>query len=194
MSDNNMDDLLAQLKTEFEPKPDKKSNQTSANSSTPTPDSATKPSIVEQLEQLSRELESGRGRTESPEPAANSARSKEDVRSAAQARQQLNAAIDRAYQAQERIREEKLAEIKRQEQAKIAEEQRRQEEAIALQKRAELRERKRKEALREKAKQWLKTLNPRSEEGQWFEEFSYSYEDKLQAAVDYLEAMRETGL
>ncbi|MGB5631838.1 MAG: hypothetical protein WBM86_03530, partial [Waterburya sp.] len=91
-------------------------------------------------------------------------------------------------------REAKLAEIKRQAEARIAEQKRRQQELIEAQKREELRELRRKEALREKAKQWLKNLNPRSEEGKWFEEFSYSYEDKLQAAIDYLEAMRETGL
>ncbi|MGK7940592.1 MAG: hypothetical protein AB4062_10680 [Crocosphaera sp.] len=36
------------------------------------------------------------------------------------------------------------------------------------------------------AKQWLETLDPYSDEGFWFEEFSSSYPSRLDAAVDYL--------
>ncbi|MBR8832322.1 MAG: hypothetical protein N5P05_002032 [Chroococcopsis gigantea SAG 12.99] len=54
-------------------------------------------------------------------------------------------------------------------------------------------EKRRREALKEKARRWLQKLNPESEEGMWFEEFSYSYESKLEAAMTYLEALKEAG-
>lgn len=79
--------------------------------------------------------------------------------------------------------QQKLEAEKREEQLKL-EEQKQQ---------AELREKRRKEALTQKAKQWLKNLDPKSEEGIWFEDFSYNYEDKLQAAIDYLEALKEVN-
>lgn len=190
-----MDDLLAQLKNEFEPE----QKATPKKSKGQPTQSASQKSMEEMLSELREELESGTRRptkrtnstsSQSPE----SVKPKQNQKNTAQERQRLNALIDADYQQQVQKREAKLAEIKRQEEARIAEEQRRQQELIEAQKRAELRELKRKQALREKAQQWLKNLNPRSEEGKWFEEFSYSYEDKLQAAIDYLEAMRESGL
>jgi multidrug efflux pump subunit AcrA (membrane-fusion protein) len=218
VSDKNMDDLLAQLKAEFEPKPQLKSqskskaNQPSASSKSKSPPpqtSASQVPINQMLGELRKELESGRGRanhTPSTSPQSpTSAQPRLSAKDAAQARQRLNALIDQDYQAQAQKREAKLAEIKRQAEAKLAEEKhqaevklaeekRRQQELIELQQRQELRDRRRQEALREEAKTWLLKLNPRSEEGKWFQEFSYSYENKLQAAIDYLEAMQETGL
>lgn len=196
MSDKNMDDLLAQLKAEFEPQPQPKSktNQPAANRSSPqTP--ASPDSVNKMLEELRKELESGRGRgNTTPQPLSTPASPTISAKDAALARQRLNGLIDEDYQAQAQIREAKFAEIQWQAEARIAEEQRHKQELIELQQREELRDRRRKEALREEAKTWLLKLNPRSEEGQWFQEFSYSYEDKLQAAIEYLEAMRETGL
>ena len=215
VSDKNMDDLLAQLKAEFEPKqkPISKANQPSASSKSKSPPPKTTPaSMAKMLEELKNELESGRGRANStpstpstPPQSSASAPQQLSAKEAAQARQRLNALIDQDYQAQAEKREAKLAEAKRQAEAKLAEEKRqaeaklaeekrRQQELIELQQREELRDRRRKEALREEAKTWLLKLNPRSEEGRWFQEFSYSYENKLQAAIDYLEAMQETGL
>lgn len=207
-----MDDLLAQLKAEFEPepKPISKANQPSASSKSKSPPPKTTPaSMAKMLEELKNELESGRGRATStpstPLQSSASAPQQLSAKEAAQARQRLNALIEQDYQAQAQKREEKVAQIKRQAEAKLAEEKRqaeaklaeekrRQQELIELQQREELRDRRRQEALREEAKTWLLKLNPRSEEGKWFQEFSYSYENKLQAAIDYLEAMQETGL
>ena len=209
-----MDDLLAQLKAEFEPEPQlklqpkSKANRPSAKS--PPPQTAASQASMEQmLGELRNELESGRGRANStpstsPQSSASAPRQL-SAKDAAQARQRLNALIDQDYQAQAQKREAKLAEIKRQAEAKLAEEKRqaeaklaaekrRQQELIELQQREELRDRRRQETLREEAKTWLAKLDPRSEEGKWFQEFSYSYENKLQAAIDYLEAMQETGL
>jgi hypothetical protein len=222
VSDKNMDDLLAQLKAEFEPQQPQlksqsksKANQPSASSKSKSPPpqtAASQASMEQMLGELRQELESGRGRANStsstpitPQQSSASAPRQLSAKDAAQARQRLNALIDQDYQAQAQKREAKLAEIKRQAEAKLAEEKRqaevklaeekrRQQELIELQQREELRDRRRQEALREEAKTWLLKLNPRSEEGKWFQEFSYSYEDKLQAAIDYLEAMQETGL
>ncbi|MGC1393851.1 MAG: hypothetical protein WA828_06180, partial [Coleofasciculaceae cyanobacterium] len=55
------------------------------------------------------------------------------------------------------------------------------------------REKQRKEALTKEATEWLKNLNFSSEEGLWFEEFAYSYPSKLEAAIDYLQALREAN-
>lgn len=191
MSEKNMDDLLAQLKAEFEPERESRVRQPQQPPQTPEASA----SMDKMLDELRAEIESGRGRTSEmptqPVSAPEPERSRQDN---AKYRQRLNILIDQDYQMQERKREARLAELKRQEEARIAAEKRRQQELIEAQKREALRERRRKEAMREKAKQWLTNLNMRSEEGKWFEEFSYSYEDKLQAAIDYLEAMRESGL
>jgi len=45
------------------------------------------------------------------------------------------------------------------------------------------------EAIAQQAKEWLKQLDPLSEEGLWFEEFAYAYPSKLEAAIDYLTAL-----
>lgn len=57
----------------------------------------------------------------------------------------------------------------------------------------ELQRQRRRKALTYQAQQWLKNLDLRSDEGLWFEEFSYAYESKLVAAIDYLEALQESG-
>lgn len=198
-----MDDLLAQLKAEFEPQqPKNNAQQPQARKSQPpqkstNADSAA--SMEQMLAELKTELESGSNRPgNSAQQSTNPNNNQTEVAQAKNKnnhnRQSLNALIDADYQQQAQKREAKLADIKRQEEAKIAEQQRRQQELIEAQRREELRERRRKEALREQAQQWLKNLSLNSEEGRWFEEFSYSYESKLEAAIDYLEAMRETGL
>jgi len=194
-----MDDLLAQLNA-FEP------NRASNQNKTP-PQAAQKPSMEQMLAELRADLESGRGRPNStPKQPINPIQAnRTSVVNAAKKRERLNALIDTDYRRQAHKREQKWAEIKRQaeaklaeqkrqEEAKLAEQKRRQQELIAAQQQEELRKRRRKEALREDAKEWLARLDPKSEEGKWFQEFSYSYENKLQAAVDYLEALRETGL
>jgi ABC-type branched-subunit amino acid transport system ATPase component len=75
--------------------------------------------------------------------------------------------------------QERLAEIKKNQE--IAEAKRQE----------ELRQQRKREALVKQAQEWLKKLDIKSEEGLWFEEFSYSYENKLEAAIDYLAALRE---
>jgi hypothetical protein len=89
--------------------------------------------------------------------------------------------------------EEREQAEERKKQQQIREEQLRKEQQVREEKIREEQKRKRKrEALNQEATEWLKKLNPRSEEGLWFEEFSYSYPSKLDAAIDYLTALRET--
>ncbi|MEB3225650.1 MAG: hypothetical protein VKJ86_07580 [Synechococcus sp.] len=42
---------------------------------------------------------------------------------------------------------------------------------------------------RTKAETWLKELDPLSNEGLWFMEFAKSYNDRLSAAIEYLQAL-----
>ena len=195
---NEIDDILDQLKTENRQRQQQKADSNSSPSQKRPPvHPKSGKSIHQMLDELKAEILSGRGRpgyTEAEVASQKVSSNKDTVRQEKQNRERLNAEIDREYQKQERIREEKIAAKKRQQQELIAARKRQEQELIEAQKREELRELRRKAALREKAQEWLKNLNPRSEEAQWFEEFSYSYESKLQAAIDYLEAMRETGL
>lgn len=104
--------------------------------------------------------------------------------------------------AEENLLAELKAEFKQQEEAEEAkrheelrEKQRQKEQELRAEKlRNQQREQKRREALTKEATAWLKKLNPKSEEGLWFEEFSYSYPSKLEAAIDYMQALRETSL
>ncbi|MDB9374186.1 salt stress protein, Slr1339 family [Nodularia sphaerocarpa] len=43
-------------------------------------------------------------------------------------------------------------------------------------------------ALKVEAQAWLKTLDPFSSEGFWFEKFAESYPSKLEAAMEYLQS------
>ncbi|NEP53269.1 MAG: hypothetical protein F6K65_32480 [Moorea sp. SIO3C2] len=67
-----------------------------------------------------------------------------------------------------------------------------QQELEAEQKRVQQQKQREREALTQQATEWLKTLSPNSAEGLWFEEFSDSYPSKLEAAIDYLQALKET--
>lgn len=66
-------------------------------------------------------------------------------------------------------------------------------ESIEREKEKVLREQRKKAALEERARKWLETLDPKSEEGRWFEEFSYSHESRLEAAIIYLDALRDVN-
>jgi hypothetical protein len=89
--------------------------------------------------------------------------------------------------------EEKEQAEKLKKQQQLKEEQLRKEQQVREEQlREEQRRQRKREALTQEATDWLKKLNLRSEEGLWFEEFSYSYPSKLEAAIDYLAALRET--
>jgi hypothetical protein len=61
----------------------------------------------------------------------------------------------------------------------------------AKQKRLEHLRQQRRSELREPARKWLSQLKPKSDEGVWFEEFACNYESRLEAAIEYLEALQE---
>ncbi|MFP5271458.1 salt stress protein, Slr1339 family [Coleofasciculus sp.] len=86
-----------------------------------------------------------------------------------------------------------LSELKAEFEEKEHEAQRkRQQQLQEEQIKAKQRQQRKREALKQQAQEWLNNLKPHSEEGLWFEEFSYSYPSKLEAAMDYLQALRET--
>jgi Mg2+ and Co2+ transporter CorA len=64
-----------------------------------------------------------------------------------------------------------------------------QQEKLEIIQQEELNKQRRRKQLTIKAKQWLKNLDPNSDEGFWFEQFADSYQSKLEAAIDYLEAL-----
>lgn len=63
------------------------------------------------------------------------------------------------------------------------------EERLAEIRALELEKQRRLKQLTQKAQQWLKTLDPYSPEGMWFNEFAHPYDSRLTAAMEYLEAL-----
>jgi hypothetical protein len=88
-----------------------------------------------------------------------------------------------------RYEERDWAAAMKQQQELQAAEQRRQKQAQEKQRRLEELRLKRRAELSEQAQAWLKQFDPRSTEGRWFEEFACGYESRLEAAIDYLEAL-----
>jgi hypothetical protein len=66
------------------------------------------------------------------------------------------------------------------------------EEQIRAEKQRASREERKRAALERKAREWLAKLDRSSDEGRWFEEFAYSHESPLEAAMIYLDALRES--
>ncbi len=94
-----------------------------------------------------------------------------------------------AYAAEDILIAEVRAEFEAQEQAKQLEKaQQLREEQLKQQQRKQ----QQRDALAKQAQMWLKKLDPLSEEGLWFEEFAYTYSSKIEAAIDYLEALQKT--
>jgi FMN phosphatase YigB (HAD superfamily) len=85
---------------------------------------------------------------------------------------------------------DRLAEQQQQQELQAAEQTRQQQEREKQRRLEQLRQQRRAE-LAQQAEIWLKQVNPRTEEGLWFEEFACGYESRLEAAIDYLEALQE---
>lgn len=49
------------------------------------------------------------------------------------------------------------------------------------------------EVLKTQAKAWLEKLEPLSSEGLWFEKFAEKYSSQLDAAIDYLQELKENN-
>lgn len=175
-----IDDLLAQVKAELEP--DQKNpppkpayfvteadlRSPSLNPSDPPPYSSSSSVRRDQatdnlLEQLKAEF------------------AEQEEQAAALQQQQL--------QAEQKRQERELREA----QFRERQERERQEQQLREQQLREQQKQERKrQALKQEAEVWLKKLHPNTEEGRWFTEFSYNYPSKLEAAIDYLAALKET--
>jgi hypothetical protein len=165
---NDIEDLLAQVKAEYdEPEQPQQLSKDKPTSRSPLPQSS---SLDNLLAEVQEEI---KGQTMPAQPQPRSQTSK--------------------TQPVPKLDNNILHELKQEfrEQDKI-EEQRKQQQLQEEQKLQQQQERRRKQALQAQAQEWLKNLKPNSDEGIWFEEFSYAYESKLEAAIVYLQAIRET--
>lgn len=169
-----MEKLLAQLKAEYEEKPASPPSSPSSSEPTPPEQKRSQPQSSSPLDKLLSEI-----KTEVEQPKSYSS----PISQVSPVERSQHFSHD------DSTLKDLQAEFKAQEQI----EKQRQQQALQEQQRLEReRQQRKQQALKQQAQEWLKKLNPRSEEGMWFEEFSYSYEDKLEAAMHYLEALRET--
>jgi anion-transporting ArsA/GET3 family ATPase len=83
-------------------------------------------------------------------------------------------------------RERQQAELRQQQE--LALEQQRQ--AKAKQQRLDRLQAERRQELSQEATLWLRQLKPKSDEAKWFEEFACNYNTPLEAAIEYLEALK----
>lgn len=102
--------------------------------------------------------------------------------------QALEADRRRQRQREEQERQERLAAEERQRQWEVQ----RQRELEAEQERQRHAAEKQRVARLRRAQDWLKQLDPNSDEGFWFESFAINYPSKLDAALEYLDALDVT--
>lgn len=87
-----------------------------------------------------------------------------------------------------------LAEVKEQyKEQERSEELRRQQELQQEQIRQQKLKAQQLEELKTQAKVWLEKLEPLSSEGLWFEKFAEKYPSQLEAAIDYLQELKENN-
>ncbi len=107
----------------------------------------------------------------------------------AEQEEQAAALQQQQLQAEQKRQERELREA----QFRERQERERQEQQLRDQQLREQQKQERKrQALKQEAEVWLRKLHPNTEEGRWFTEFSYNYPSKLEAAIDYLAALKET--
>lgn len=167
-----LDDLLSQLKTEY-------TNQEEPQRVTPppvvpSPSATPKPthsSVEHLLAKLKEEIKENK-----PQPTSS-----KNISSHSQFTQPVEPTLFGDLRSEYQEKDQNAA---KHQQREIKENQRLEEQRLL----------KKRQTLQEKALIWLKQLNPKSDEGKWFEEFSYSYDSKVEAAMHYLEALRESGM
>jgi len=96
---------------------------------------------------------------------------------------------------QQQLQEEQQLLERQRREAQLREQQerdRQEQQSRESQLREQQKQERKRQALKQEAEVWLKKLHPNTEEGRWFEEFSYNYPSKLEAAIDYLAALKET--
>lgn len=174
-----IDDLLAQVKAELEP--DQKNPPakpayfvTEADLQSPSPTSA-------------NSFSTGSSSFVHDKPTDNLL---EQLKAEFAEQEQQEAALrQQQLQAEQKLQERELREA----QFRERQERERQEQQLREQQLREQQKQERKrQALKQEAEVWLKKLHPNTEEGRWFTEFSYNYPSKLEAAIDYLAALKET--
>ena len=191
---NSIDELLAELQAEYKekeqaeatskvtssPQPSQKI-QTKKSSSPMNKQADDSSSLSNLLNELKGEFEDKKEKLESKKQQLES---KSSARNIAKKRRSPKPEISDNSLLQE-------LQLEYQRKDKAQQEQREQQRRVEL-KRQEMKRKRRRQALTSKAQEWLKNLDSNSDEGLWFEEFSYSYDSQLEAAIDYLEALRET--
>ena len=188
--DSSMDDLLEQVRAQFQ---EQKSNKSKSQSSSASSNQASRMEMDELLEQVKAEFE----QPQKPESSSsnsthsNSNSSLEDFLT--QVRGEFKDKQQRLEFQANSSDEDLFAEVKSNFEVKESATANKSYEQTIDDVRHEEQQRQRQEkALRTQAQKWLKNLNPHSDEGIWFEEFAYSYPSRLEAAIDYLQALGET--
>ena len=188
--DSSMDDLLEQVRAQFQ---EQKSNKSKSQSSSASSNQASRMEMDELLEQVKAEFE----QPQKPESSSsnsthsNSNSSLEDFLT--QVRGEFKDKQQRLEFQKNSSDEDLFADVKSNFEVKQSATANKSYEQTIDDVRHEEQQRQRQEkALRTQAQKWLKNLNPHSDEGIWFEEFAYSYPSRLEAAIDYLQALGET--
>lgn len=186
---DSVDQLLAQLKAEQEPPRSPAAvSPSKANDRSAVPPAQ---SLDNLLHQLTDDTQRSVRKTLSQSPSAfHSTRAAADVPAHHQLLSDLKTHYVNQDQAEVAKQQEELQAAEQQRQQQAQEQQRQQQ---AKQRRLEQLQAKRRAELIEPATEWLQRLNPRSEEGRWFEEFACGYDSRLEAAIDYLEALQSVG-
>lgn len=180
-----IDRLLAKLDNQPRQQPTSKPDESKSQSAAPS----------QSLDQLLNQLEDGKKQAVRAELLKHPPRTLRPTSSAQPlpprapvsippAADSLIAKLKSEHEAQSR------AEQLRQEQEQQEAERQRQEQEQEKQRRLEALKAQRRAELADYAKEWLQQLNPRSQEGLWFDEFACNYESRLEAAVEYLEALQ----
>ena len=188
--DSSMDDLLEQVRAQFQ---EQKSNQGKSQSSSAPSNEASRMEMDDLLEQVKAEFEQPQKSESSSSNSthSNSNSSLEDFLT--QVRGEFKDKQQRLEFQANSSDEDLFAEVKSNFEVKESATANKSYEQTIDDVRHEEQQRQRQEkALRTQAQKWLKNLNPHSDEGIWFEEFAYSYPSRLEAAIDYLQALGET--
>lgn len=182
-----VDRLLAELRAKQPAPPEPLAVDAAKADSSIVSDLTAPPSLDDLLQQLGEEKQrsvraqlSSNSLERSPTPTPTA----QWQTSSANTDQRMMERLKTQYEACDRAEQVKQEEVRRQAdlQHQRQEQQKQQRlEALHLQRRV---------ALQEQAREWLKRLNPKSDEGLWFEEFACNYESRLEAALDYLEALQ----
>lgn len=176
---NEMDDLLAQIKAEYEtkkPPSSAKAKQDKFQQDLENQSDRELDNILSDLKtEFTKEKPQNKSKLPQSSTKSNFKLQSSSTRSPSTFNNNLLEDLKEEYQ-------EKDREAQRRKQQELQEQQRRERQ----------KKQRRRQALRQEAQKWLQNLNLNTDEGLWFEEFSYAYDSKLEAAIDYLEAIRET--